>query len=58
MRLNKLYRPAIPHEEIISELRPVLEDFSKNRFESERFGDFCIRKDYVKETTQGADFHD
>ena len=58
MRLNKLYRPAIPHEEIISELRPVLEDFSKNRFESERFGDFCIRKDYVKETTQGTDFHD
>ena len=58
MRLNKLYRPAIPHEEIISELRPVLEDFSKNRFESERFGDFCIRKEYVKETAQGADFHD
>jgi sulfite reductase (NADPH) hemoprotein beta-component len=58
MRLNKLYRPAIPHEEIISELRPVLEDFSKHRLENETFGDFCIRKEYVKETGQGSDFHD
>ena len=58
MRLNKLYRPAIPHEEIISELRPVLEDFAKNRLENERFGDFCIRREYVKETGQGSDFHD
>ena len=58
MRLNKLYRPAIPHEEIISELRPVLEDFSNHRLESETFGDFCIRKEYVKETGQGSDFHD
>ena len=58
MRLNKLYRPAIPHEEIIAELRPVLEDYSKNRAENERFGDFCIRKEYVKETGQGSDFHD
>jgi sulfite reductase (NADPH) hemoprotein beta-component len=58
MRLNKLYRPAIPHEEIITELRPVLEDFAKNRLENERFGDFCIRKEYVKETGQGSDFHD
>jgi sulfite reductase (NADPH) hemoprotein beta-component len=58
MRLNKLYRPAIQHEEILAELRPVLEDFSKNRIENERFGDFCIRKEYVKETEQGADFHE
>lgn len=58
MRLNKLYRPAIQHEEILAELRPVLEDFSKNRVENERFGDFCIRKEYVKETGQGADFHE
>ena len=58
MRLNKLYRPAIPHEEIIAELYPVLEDYSKNRAENERFGDFCIRKEYVKETGQGSDFHD
>ena len=27
-RLNKLYKPAIPHEEIVSSLRPILEDFN------------------------------
>ena len=58
MRLNKLYRPAISHEEIVSELRPVLEDYSKSRIKNERFGDFCIRKEYVKQTVQGSDFHD
>ena len=36
-RLNKLYRPAITHEEIVNELRPVLEDFAANRSENERF---------------------
>ena len=30
----------------------------KNREENERFGDFCIRKEYVNETGQGSDFHD
>ena len=58
MRLNKLYRPAISHDEIVSELRLVLEDYSKSRNKNERFGDFCIRKEYVKETVQGSDFHD
>ncbi|MDA7822247.1 NADPH-dependent assimilatory sulfite reductase hemoprotein subunit [Opitutales bacterium] len=57
-RLNKLYRPAITHEEIVSELRPVLEDFAANRSSEERFGDFCIRKGYVNETVKGSDFHD
>ena len=57
MRLNKLFKPAITHDEIIAELRPVLEDYSSNRLENERFGDFCIRKDYVNATDQGSDFH-
>lgn len=57
-RLNKLYRPAITHEEIIRELKPVLEDFASNHTPSERFGDFCIRKGYVKATVLGSDFHD
>ena len=57
-RLNKLYRPAITHEEIVNELRPVLEDFAANRSENERFGDFCIRKEYVKATIEGSDFHE
>ena len=58
MRLNKLYRQAITHEEIVAELKPVLQDFAGNRSEGERFGDFCIRSGYVKATGQGADFHD
>ena len=57
-RLNKLYRQAITNDEIVSELKPVLEDFAGNREEGETFGDFCIRQGYVKETGQGADFHD
>jgi sulfite reductase (NADPH) hemoprotein beta-component len=58
MRLNKLYRPAITNDEIVSELKPVLEDYAGNRDEGERFGDFCIRQGYVKATGQGSDFHD
>lgn len=57
-RLNKLYRPAISHEEIVQELTPVLQDFASNREPDERFGDFCIRKGYVQETHEGSDFHD
>ena len=57
-RLNKLYRQAITNDEIVSELKPVLEDFAGNREEGEAFGDFCIRQGYVKATGQGADFHD
>ena len=57
-RLNKLYRPAISHEEIVQELTPVLEDFASNRETDERFGDFCIGQGYVKATLEGSDFHD
>ena len=57
-RLNKLYRPAISHEEIVQELTPVLQDFASNRETDERFGDFCIRKGYVQATREGSDFHD
>ncbi len=58
MRLNKLYKQAISHEEIISFLEPILENYSKNRESGEKFGDFCIREGYVGETSSGIDFHD
>jgi sulfite reductase (NADPH) hemoprotein beta-component len=58
MRLNKLYRQAITHDEILEALEPILTDFANNREDSERFGDFCIRKEYVKATVKGSDFHD
>jgi len=56
-RLNKLYRTSINHEQIIEELRPLLLAYAKERNEGERFGDFVIRKDYVKATTAGNNFH-
>ena len=56
-RLNKLYKQAITHDEIVNALRPVLEDYAQNRSEGEHFGSFCIRRNYVKETSEGADFH-
>ena len=56
-RLNKLYRTSITHEQIIEELKPILISYAKERDEGERFGDFTIRKDYVKATTAGNNFH-
>ena len=56
-RLNKLYRTSITHEQIIEELRPILLAYAKERNEGERFGNFVIRKDYVKATTAGNNFH-
>jgi len=58
MRLNKLYRQAITHDEIVEVLEPILTDFSQSREAGESFGDFCIRKEYVKATLKGSDFHD
>ncbi len=58
MRLNKLYKQAITHEEIISCLEPILENYSVHREPKEKFGDFCIRTGLVQPTTSGTDFHD
>ncbi len=58
MRLNKLYKQAITHDEIISNLKPILESYSNERLENEKFGDFCIRKQFVESTNAGSDFHE
>jgi sulfite reductase (NADPH) hemoprotein beta-component len=55
-RLNTLYKETIPEEEILKELRIIIGDFASNRVEGERFGDFVIRKEYVKEVKEGKDF--
>jgi len=57
-RLNKLYRENIGEAEIISELKPILTRYAKERSEGEHFGDFCIRAGYVREVRDGRDFHD
>jgi len=42
-RLNRLFRDNIKDPEILTELRPVLDRFSKERTPGERFGDWCAR---------------
>jgi len=55
-RLNTLYKETLTEEEILSELSPIIADYAQNRTEGEKFGDFVIRKNYVKETLKGSDF--
>jgi sulfite reductase (NADPH) hemoprotein beta-component len=57
-RLNKLYKEMLSEEEIMAALTPILEDFAKTRDTNEHFGNFVIRKEYVKATTEGKKFHD
>lgn len=56
-RLNKLYRTSVTHDEIVEALKPIILDYAKEREEGERFGDFTIRKGYVKATPAGNQFH-
>ena len=57
-RLNKLFKENIDEKEILAILKPILEDYAKTREKTERFGDFVIRKGYVKATIEGKDFHE
>ncbi|WP_223067940.1 assimilatory sulfite reductase (NADPH) hemoprotein subunit [Paenibacillus caui] len=56
-RLNKLYKENIGEDEILSSLRPMINRYAKERLEGEHFGDFVIRAEYVKEVTDGQEFH-
>jgi sulfite reductase (NADPH) hemoprotein beta-component len=56
-RLSKLYRENIKSEAIKPLLSPIFAHYAKARNEGERFGDFCIRENYVAATIQGPDFH-
>lgn len=56
-RLNKLYREMLNEEDILSVLEALLTDFAQNRTENERFGDFVIRKEYVKAVLHATEFH-
>lgn len=57
-RLNKLYKEGVKDSDIISTLRPILQDYAHNRFDNERFGDFVIRKKYVEEVFKGSQFNE
>ncbi len=55
-RLNTLYKETLSEEQILAELRLIIADYAQNRQQGEGFGDFVIRKGYVKETVRGKDF--
>jgi len=56
-RLNKLFKENIDEKTILKSLKPILEDYSKHRTKAEKFGDFCIRTNYIKGVDNGMDFH-
>jgi sulfite reductase (NADPH) hemoprotein beta-component len=56
-RLNKLYKENIGEAEILESLRPIVNQYAKERHDGEHFGDFVIRAGYVKEVRSGQDFH-
>ena len=57
-RLSKLYKENLDEKAILAELEILLADYAKNRNKDEKFGDYVIRAEYVKETIVGLDFHD
>ena len=56
-RLSKLYAPSVKGTDAAKILKPIIEDYAKNREEGEHFGDFTIRAGYLKATENGRDFH-
>lgn len=42
-RLNRLYKDSVKADDLIGELRGLLERFKTERTQGERFGDFCAR---------------
>ena len=57
-RLNKLYKEMVTEDQIIEALSPILQQYAQSRTKDEHFGDFVIRKGYLKATTAGKNFHD
>ncbi|KAI8855289.1 hypothetical protein BC829DRAFT_424365 [Chytridium lagenaria] len=57
-RLNKIFKESVGEEEILASLKPIVKDYALSRVDGEHFGDFVIRKGYVKATLKGKDFHD
>ena len=56
-RLNKLFKENIGEDEILESLKPILIQYGKEKDEGAHCGDFVIRKDIIKETYSGQDFH-
>jgi sulfite reductase (NADPH) hemoprotein beta-component len=57
-RMNVLYKSSVPMAELLPLLSPILRDYATTRTPRERFGDFVLRKGYVKQTNTPHDFHE
>ncbi|KAJ3193793.1 hypothetical protein HDU67_004986 [Dinochytrium kinnereticum] len=57
-RLNKIFKESVGEDEILKSLAPIIKDYAASRVVGEHFGDFVIRKGYVKATLRGKEFHD
>ncbi|SMN20086.1 similar to Saccharomyces cerevisiae YJR137C MET5 Sulfite reductase beta subunit, involved in amino acid biosynthesis, transcription repressed by methionine [Maudiozyma saulgeensis] len=57
-RLNKLYKSNIKDSDICEILKPLFKKWALEREDEEHFGDFLIRKDIIKETTEGKFIHE
>ena len=57
-RLAGLFADNVGEEQIIDLLTPIIEDYAKNRNKNERFGDFTVRKAYVREVFDGKTFNE
>ena len=57
-RLNTLYKPSVPADQLVPLLKPMFRQYAAERQPGERFGDFTIRAGYVKPTGTPADFHE
>ncbi|MEX0321807.1 MAG: NADPH-dependent assimilatory sulfite reductase hemoprotein subunit [Puniceicoccaceae bacterium] len=57
-RLNRLYKVSVKSEDIVNELKPIIEDYARERMDGERFGDYCMRKEIVTPYEAGTNFHE
>lgn len=56
-RMNRLYRASVPSEEIVPTLRPLIAAYAAERNDGEKFGDFCMRKNWVAPFTEDQNYH-
>ena len=57
-RLNKLYAQDVDNAKLLELLEPLILRYANERNESERFGDFAIRAEFVSATPAGKHFHE
>mmetsp|Transcript_61257 Transcript_61257/g.189829 ORF Transcript_61257/g.189829 Transcript_61257/m.189829 type:complete len:832 (+) Transcript_61257:2-2497(+) len=52
-RLNTLFAESVTEDQIVEILTPIFGEFAGEREKDEKFGDFVVRKGYVKPMTAG-----